>query len=43
VIEGAIFHGGQPRIVRIDDYMLEAVPEGRTLFLLNTRIGPDRR
>jgi len=35
VIEGAIFHGGQPRIVRIDDYMLEAVPEGPTLFLQN--------
>ena len=32
---GAIFHGGQPRIVRIDDFMLEAIPEGPTLFILN--------
>jgi D-3-phosphoglycerate dehydrogenase len=35
LIEGAIFHGGQPRIVRIDDFMLEAVPEGPTLFIQN--------
>jgi len=35
LIEGAIFHGGQPRIVRIDDFMLEAIPEGPTLFILN--------
>jgi D-3-phosphoglycerate dehydrogenase len=35
VITGAIFHGGQPRIVRIDDFMLEAIPEGPTLFLQN--------
>jgi D-3-phosphoglycerate dehydrogenase len=35
LIEGAIFHGGQPRIVRIDDFMLEAVPEGSTLFIQN--------
>jgi D-3-phosphoglycerate dehydrogenase len=35
LIEGAIFHGGRPRIVRIDDFMLEAVPEGPTLFIQN--------
>jgi D-3-phosphoglycerate dehydrogenase len=35
LIAGAIFHGGQPRIVRIDDFMLEAIPEGPTLFLTN--------
>ncbi len=35
LIVGAIFHGGQPRIVRIDDFMLEAIPEGPTIFLLN--------
>ncbi len=34
-IVGAIFHGRQPRIVRIDDFMLEAIPEGATLFLRN--------
>ncbi|MED5261989.1 MAG: phosphoglycerate dehydrogenase [Myxococcota bacterium] len=35
LIAGAIFHGGQPRIVRIDGFMLEAIPEGPTLFLQN--------
>ena len=35
LIAGAVFHGGQPRIVRIDDFMLEAIPEGPTLFLQN--------
>jgi D-3-phosphoglycerate dehydrogenase len=35
LIEGAIFHDDQPRIVRIDDFMLEAIPEGPTLFILN--------
>ena len=35
LISGAVFHGGQPRIVRIDDFMLEAIPEGPTLFLQN--------
>jgi len=35
LIEGAIFHGSQPRIVRIDDFMLEAIPEGPTLLLHN--------
>ena len=35
LIAGAIFEGQQPRIVRIDDFMLEAIPEGPTLFILN--------
>jgi D-3-phosphoglycerate dehydrogenase len=35
MIAGAIFHGGQPRIVRVDDFMLEAIPEGPTLLLKN--------
>ncbi|MDH3212800.1 MAG: phosphoglycerate dehydrogenase [Myxococcales bacterium] len=35
LIVGAVFHGGQPRIVRIDDFMLEAIPEGPTLLLHN--------
>jgi D-3-phosphoglycerate dehydrogenase len=34
-IAGAIFHGGQPRIVRIDDFMLEAIPEGSTILIHN--------
>ena len=34
-IVGAVFHGEQPRIVRIDDFMLEAIPKGPTLFLQN--------
>jgi D-3-phosphoglycerate dehydrogenase len=34
-IVGAIFHGRQPRIVRLDDFMLEAIPEGSTLYLQN--------
>jgi D-3-phosphoglycerate dehydrogenase len=34
-IVGAVFHGEQPRIVRIDDFMLEAIPEGSTLFIQN--------
>lgn len=34
-IVGAVFHGQQPRIVRIDDFMLEAIPEGSTLFIQN--------
>ena len=32
---GAVFEGRQPRIVRIDDFMLEAIPEGPTLFIQN--------
>jgi D-3-phosphoglycerate dehydrogenase len=35
LIEGAVFHGGQPRIVRVDDFMLEAIPEGPTLLIHN--------
>ena len=35
LIAGAVFHGSQPRIVRIDDFMLEAIPEGPTLLLHN--------
>ncbi len=35
LIMGAIFHGGQPRIVRVDDFMLEAIPEGPTLLIQN--------
>jgi D-3-phosphoglycerate dehydrogenase len=35
LIVGAVFQGGQPRIVRVDDFMLEAIPEGSTLYILN--------
>lgn len=35
LIVGAIFHGGQPRIVRVDDFMLEAIPEGPTILIHN--------
>lgn len=35
LVAGALFHGNQPRIVRIDDFMLEAIPEGPTIFLQN--------
>ena len=35
LIAGAIFHGVQPRIVRIDDFILEAIPEGYALLLHN--------
>jgi D-3-phosphoglycerate dehydrogenase len=35
MIVGAIFEGGQPRIVRIDDFMLEAIPQGPTLLIFN--------
>jgi D-3-phosphoglycerate dehydrogenase len=35
LIMGAVFEGRQPRIVRIDDFMLEAIPEGPTLFIQN--------
>jgi D-3-phosphoglycerate dehydrogenase len=35
LIAGAIFHGTQPRIVRVDDFMLEAIPEGPTILLQN--------
>ena len=35
LIAGAIFHGAQPRIVRVDDFMLEAIPVGPTILLHN--------
>ena len=35
LIAGAVFHGEQPRIVRIDDFMLEAIPEGPTILIRN--------
>ncbi|MBJ21029.1 MAG: phosphoglycerate dehydrogenase [bacterium] len=35
LVAGAVFHGDQPRIVRIDDFMLEAIPEGCTLLIHN--------
>jgi D-3-phosphoglycerate dehydrogenase len=35
LVAGAIFHGNQPRIVRVDDFMLEAIPEGPTLLIHN--------
>ncbi|MDJ0786855.1 MAG: phosphoglycerate dehydrogenase [Myxococcota bacterium] len=35
LIAGALFHGEQPRIVRVDDFMLEAIPEGPTILLRN--------
>ena len=35
LVAGAVFHGHQPRVVRIDDFMLEAIPEGCTLLIHN--------
>jgi D-3-phosphoglycerate dehydrogenase len=35
LIAGAIFHGVQPRIVRFDDFILEAIPEGFALLVHN--------
>lgn len=35
LIGGALFYGGQPRIVRVDDFMLEAIPHGPTILLQN--------
>ena len=35
LVGGAVFHGNQPRTVRIDDFMLEAIPEGFTLLIHN--------
>ncbi|MDX1650132.1 MAG: phosphoglycerate dehydrogenase, partial [Myxococcota bacterium] len=32
LVAGAVFHGTQPRIVRVDDFMMEAVPEGPTIL-----------
>ena len=40
LIAGALFHGGQPRIVRIDDFMLEAIPEGPTILHPEPRPSP---
>lgn len=35
LVAGAIFQGGQPRIVRVDDFMLEAIPHGPTILVHN--------
>ncbi len=35
LVAGAVFHGAQPRIVRVDDFMLEAIPDGCTLLIHN--------
>jgi D-3-phosphoglycerate dehydrogenase len=35
LIAGAVFHGSQPRIVRLDDFILEAIPEGYALVVHN--------
>jgi D-3-phosphoglycerate dehydrogenase len=35
LVAGSVFHGDQPRIVRIDDFMLEAIPDGQTLLIHN--------
>ena len=35
LVAGAVFRSDQPRIVRVDDFMLEAIPEGQTLLLHN--------
>jgi D-3-phosphoglycerate dehydrogenase / 2-oxoglutarate reductase len=35
LIAGAVFHGTQPRIVRVDDFILEAIPEGFALLVHN--------
>jgi len=35
LVAGAVFHGVQPRIVRLDDFILEAIPEGFALLLHN--------
>ena len=35
LVAGTVFHGNQPRIVRVDDFMLEAIPEGCTLLIHN--------
>ena len=35
LIAGAVFHGSQPRIVRLDNFILEAIPEGYTLVVHN--------
>ncbi|MBX7149351.1 phosphoglycerate dehydrogenase [bacterium] len=35
VVAGALFGKNHPRIVRVDNYFLEAVPEGKILVVLN--------
>ena len=35
LVAGTIFGKTQPRIVRVDDFMLEAIPEGATLLIRN--------
>jgi D-3-phosphoglycerate dehydrogenase len=35
LIAGAVFHGNQPRIVRLDNFILEAIPEGVALVMHN--------
>jgi D-3-phosphoglycerate dehydrogenase len=34
-VAGTIFGRNQPRIVRVDDFLLEAIPEGATLLIRN--------
>jgi D-3-phosphoglycerate dehydrogenase len=34
-VSGTLFGRTQPRIVRVDDYLLEAIPEGATLLIEN--------
>jgi D-3-phosphoglycerate dehydrogenase len=35
MVAGSLFGRTQPRIVRVDDYLLEAIPEGPTLLIEN--------
>ncbi len=35
LIAGTLFGRTQPRVVRVDDFMLEAIPEGATLLIYN--------
>lgn len=35
LIAGAVFHGNQPRIVRLDNFILEAIPDGVALVMHN--------
>ncbi len=35
LVAGAVFHGTQPRIVRLDDFILEAIPDGFSILLHN--------
>ena len=38
LIVGAVFQGGQPRIVRIDDYRVDIVPAGTLIVLKNNDV-----